>query len=66
MRQQKRGKPWHQSGVREGYVMTWKSQPVGHAGLCGALTGRQAAESSLAASYLVLVGRNEPVTDSTA
>lgn len=49
--------------------MTWKSQPVGHAGLCGALSGRKASESSLAASYLVLVGartRNEPVTDSTA
>lgn len=36
--------------------MTWKSQPVGHSGLCGALSGRKASESSLAASYLVLVG----------
>lgn len=36
--------------------MTWKSQPVGHAGLCGALSGRKASESSLAASYLALVG----------
>lgn len=43
-------------GVGEGYVMTWKSQPVGHAGLCGALSGRTASESSLAATYLVLVG----------
>lgn len=36
------------------HVMTWKSQPVGHAGLCGALSGRKASESSLAASYLAL------------
>lgn len=28
-----RGKPWRQSGVGEGYVMTWKSQLVGHARL---------------------------------
>lgn len=43
-------------GVGEGYVMTWKSQPVGHAGLRGALSGRKASQSSLAASYLALVG----------
>lgn len=28
-----RGKPWRQSGVGEGYVMTWKSQLVAHARL---------------------------------
>lgn len=36
--------------------MTWKSQAVGHAGLCGALSGRKTSESSLAASYQALVG----------
>ncbi|KAM7381773.1 hypothetical protein PAMA_012562 [Pampus argenteus] len=36
--------------------MTWKSQPVGRAGLCGVLSSRKTSESSLAASYLVLVG----------
>lgn len=56
MRQQRgRRKPWRQSGGLRGvHVMTWKSQPVGHAGLCGALSGRKASESSLAASYLAL------------
>lgn len=37
--------------------MTWKSQPVGHAGLHeGTLSSSKASESSLAASYLVLLG----------
>ena len=45
------GVSWGVGGV---HVMTWKSQPVGHAGLCGALRGRKASESSLAASYLAL------------
>lgn len=36
--------------------MTWKTQTVGHAGLCGSLSTRKASESSLAASYLALVG----------
>lgn len=38
MRQQ-RGKrrAWRQSGIWEVYVMTWKSQPVGHARLRGGL-----------------------------
>lgn len=36
--------------------MTWKSKPVGHAGPCGAFSSRKASESSLAASYLVLLG----------
>lgn len=51
--------------------MTWKSQPVGHAGLCGgqgALSGGKASVFSLATSYLELGQsqdtRNEPVTDS--
>lgn len=43
-------------GVEEGYVMTWKSQSVGHAGPRGALSSRKASESSQAASYLALVG----------
>lgn len=56
MRQQRgRRKAWRQSGVWEGYVMTWKSQPVGHAGLWEPLSDRKALESSLSA-YLVLVG----------
>lgn len=59
-------KAWRQSGIWEGYVMTWKSQPVGHAGLCGAWSDRKASEPGC-----LLPGtgwsqniRNEPVTDS--
>lgn len=57
MRQQRgRRKSWCQAGVVEGFVKSWKSQLVGYAGLCGALSGRKASESNLAASYLALVG----------
>lgn len=63
----KEGKPLRPYGVGECCVMKWKTQPVGHAGLCGSSSSSEASKSSLGASYLVLVGariqeKNLPLT----
>lgn len=66
--QQREESLWRESGVGEGYVMTWKSQPVGHAGLCGSMSGSKALEPGhlLPGTGSSQDSRNEPVTDSIA